>query len=304
MTVYFGERDRSGGAFLADLVVEAAASAGVDRSAVLRGTEGFGQKHRLQSSQLLSLSEDLPMIVVAVGDAVPVRAAADRVRSLAANGLVLVEKQGGPNQGSTGVDIWLRRGQRLGDGPAHVGVVRLLARHGATAAVTLLGVDGSAGRRRERARFFSSNTSVPLIVSATGPAAALARAGAQISALLPGASLDFSSAPEPAFSGGWRRLTVYGSESPIADGTPLHSHLIRTVRESGGSGATVLTGIHGFTGDAEPRGDSFLQVRRRVPVITEIVDTWDNCERWVEVAHGLGGENTALAIAPVEVIPV
>ncbi len=145
-------------------------SAGLERSAVLRGSEGFGNKHRLQSSSLLTLSEDLPMVTLGVGIRNQVERAAGEIRELAPEGLVTVEpvESPAPAGTATGIQVWLRRGQKLGSEPAHVGVVRLLARHGAAAAVCLLGVDGTTASRRERARFFSWNGSVPMVVRAAG----------------------------------------------------------------------------------------------------------------------------------------
>ncbi len=304
MTAYFGERDRSGTGFLADRILEVTASEGIERSMVLRGSEGFGIKHRHQTSNLLSLSEDLPMLAIATGERGAILAAAREVRSLAGQGLVTVEHCSGSQDRGRALYVWLRRGQRLSREPAHVAVVRLLSTHGADSAATLLGVDGTAGARRERARFFSWNGSVPLLVSATGDPEALSRAATRIESLLPGALLEFSAAAGDFGAATHRRLTIHGTEAPGPDGRAHHSTLVRAVRESGGSGASVLTGTFGFAGDSAPRGDSFLQLRRRVPVLTEIVDTHENCERWASLARGLGGTQTPFVDTPVTILPI
>jgi len=61
LSVYFGERDRADGRLLADALIDLFARHGLRTSALLRGIEGFGIKHRLQSERLLTLSEDLPL---------------------------------------------------------------------------------------------------------------------------------------------------------------------------------------------------------------------------------------------------
>jgi PII-like signaling protein len=66
LTTYLGERDRSDGRFLADELVDLYARQEVRTSILLRGAEGFGLKHRLRSDRLLTLSEDLPIVSVAV----------------------------------------------------------------------------------------------------------------------------------------------------------------------------------------------------------------------------------------------
>ena len=262
LTAYFGERDRSHGTFLADRTLAVMASAGLERSAVLRGSEGFGNKHRLQSSSLLSLSEDLPMVTLGVGIRNQVERAAGEIRELAPEGLVTVEpvESPAPAGTATGIQVWLRRGQKLGSEPAHVGVVRLLARHGAAAAVCLLGVDGTTGiasragqvllleRKRAdgRARRWRAGCTVALRRSDPGTAARGR-----------GRSDRWRGSPP---DGAEQRLTMFGTEVRDLDGRPLHSTLVRTARESGGSGASVLTGIYGFTGPSKPRGRLTLSV--------------------------------------------
>src|SRR5205085_7911449 len=66
LTTYFGERDRAGGGFLADAFTEIYARHELQTSLVMRGVEGFGVKHHLRTDRLLTLSEDLPLVSVAV----------------------------------------------------------------------------------------------------------------------------------------------------------------------------------------------------------------------------------------------
>ena len=52
--------------------------------------------------------------------------------------------------------------------PAFVAVCDLLHRRGIAGATALLGVDGTAHGRRERAAFFSRNAGTPMMVIAVG----------------------------------------------------------------------------------------------------------------------------------------
>ncbi|MGH3669593.1 MAG: DUF190 domain-containing protein, partial [Pseudonocardiaceae bacterium] len=66
LTSYFGERSRTGRAFLADSQLDLFGRREIPISVLLRGAEGFGLKHHLRTDRLLTLSEDLPVVSVAV----------------------------------------------------------------------------------------------------------------------------------------------------------------------------------------------------------------------------------------------
>ena len=188
LTSYFGERHRSGGAFTADALIELYGRHEIAASILLRGTEGFGLKHHLRTDRSSTLSEDLPLIAIAVDtwsrierrfhpdhQAQPHRAghpgaspAADRGRRPR---LALTDEPAKPT-------IYLGLQERVGRIPAFVAVCDLLQRRGLDGATALLGVDGTAHGRRERATFFSRNAEVPMMVIAVGP-------GPRIAAILP-----------------------------------------------------------------------------------------------------------------------
>ena len=69
LTAYFGERDRAEGRFLADAMLDLCGRREIATSVLMRGIEGFGLKHHLRTDRLLTLSEDLPLVAVAVDDA-------------------------------------------------------------------------------------------------------------------------------------------------------------------------------------------------------------------------------------------
>ena len=66
LTIYFGEPDRADGRYLADALTDIYARHELQTSLVMRGVEGFGVKHHLHTDRLLTLSEDLPLVSVAV----------------------------------------------------------------------------------------------------------------------------------------------------------------------------------------------------------------------------------------------
>jgi PII-like signaling protein len=62
----FGERQRTGRAFFADAQLDLFGQREIATSILLRSAEGFGLKHHLRTDRLLTLSEDLPVVSVAV----------------------------------------------------------------------------------------------------------------------------------------------------------------------------------------------------------------------------------------------
>jgi PII-like signaling protein len=92
LTTYFGERDRSGGGFLADAFTDIYARRELQTSLIMRGVEGFGVKHHLRTDRLLTLSEDLPLGSVAVDTRERIVGALAEINQLRFDGLVTLER--------------------------------------------------------------------------------------------------------------------------------------------------------------------------------------------------------------------
>ena len=61
-----GESDRHGHTPLHTEIVQRARAAGLAGATVLRGVEGFGASSVIHTSRLLTMSEDMPMVVVII----------------------------------------------------------------------------------------------------------------------------------------------------------------------------------------------------------------------------------------------
>jgi PII-like signaling protein len=315
LTTYFGERDRAGERFLADALVDLYARHRLRTSLVMRGVEGFGVKHHLHTDRLLTLSEDLPMVSVAVDLRARIEATLDEVVALSGDGLITLERARLPDVAAvadvheeTKLTVYLGRGERAGGRPAHMAVLDALHRHGVAGATVLLGVDGTAHGERRRARFFAANAQVPLMVVAVGAGERIAAALPELRALLAeplvtlervrvckrdGRRLAVPEAVAPTDPSGlavWQKLMVYCGEQARHAQRPLYVELVRALRTAGAAGATALRGIWGYHGDHAPHGDSVWQLRRRVPVVTVIVDTPERIGRWFAVVDELTDE--------------
>jgi PII-like signaling protein len=66
LTTYFGERDRTPNGLLGDELMSIYGDYRVRASVLLRGAEGFGRLHHLRTDRLLTASEDLPVVSIAL----------------------------------------------------------------------------------------------------------------------------------------------------------------------------------------------------------------------------------------------
>jgi PII-like signaling protein len=215
LTTYFGERDRTAGRLLADELLRLYGERRLQASVLLRGAEGFGRGGRLRTDRLLSLSEDLPVVSIAIDSAGEIEDAIEPVLALKRKGLVTLERArliggrsesggrpglsrpldpggpldsgealGRPAEGSK-LTLHLGRQDRIGSEPAFVAVCELLRGLGLDGATVLLGVDGTRRGRRERARLLSRNAEVPTMIVAVGAASEVAAALPALERILP-----------------------------------------------------------------------------------------------------------------------
>jgi PII-like signaling protein len=315
LTTYFGERARVGRRLLADELLDAAAHHDVALSVLLRGVQGFGAKHRLRTDRLLTLSEDLPLVSIAIDGAQRIEALRSTVAELPGEGLITVEPAGTtaadlddfPADSEVKLTVCLGRHERIDGEPAFAAVCRVLREARVSGATVLLGVDGTTGGERRRARFFARNVGVPLLVLSVGQAARIDRALTTLRQMLPslvftleraqvlkrdGQLLRHPAQAPTAIEGDSARvkLTVVTSEAARHRSRPVYLELVRRLREQGAAGATSLRGIWGFHGEHEPHGDRWLSLRRHVPVITEAIDTPERIARLFETVDELTSE--------------
>ena len=333
LTAYFAERDRGGpdrSRFLGDALVEICARHAFATSVLLRGAEGFGRHQVLQSERLLTLSEDLPMVLVAVDTRHRIEAALPEVGRVARHGLLTLERARmltgriGPValpeeiHEASKLTIYCGRHERVGNRPAFVAIVDLLRRHHGLSATVLLGVDGTAHGVRQRARFFAANAQVPLMIVAVGPGAVLRTVLPEIAALLERPLLTLErvrvckvdgrcltephllSGPDDAGLHTWVKLMIHADHDTRHGRRPLYVELVRRLRAARAGGATVLEGIWGYHGDRAPQGDKLLSLRRHVPTTTVVVDVPERIARWFEIVDELTDEG---GVVTSELVP-
>jgi PII-like signaling protein len=320
LTTYFGERDRAGRRLLADALLDLYGGARLQTSVLFRGVEGFGRLRQLRTDRLLSLSEDLPVVAIAVDARERVEGLLPDVLAIAQKGLVTLERARLLDGGLDGLPapepdaeakltVYLGRRQRVGGQPAFAAATELLRRRGLDGASVLLGVDGTRRGERSRARLLGANADVPTTLIAVGPGSLLSAALPELEQMLerPLATVErvrvckrdgkLLAVPHELPGSDehgiplTQKLSVYTSHDATRDGVPLHLAIVRELRAAGAAGATCLRGIWGFHGEHAPHGERLLQLRRKVPVLTVAIDEPERIGNAFEVIDALTSEH-------------
>lgn len=325
LTTYFEERDRSGERFLADALFDVYAGHRVRTSVLLRGVLGFGQRHELHSDRLLTLSESLPAVSIAVDTSERIEALLPEVLNVTEHGMVSLErcrlvdeKLRSLGHGTVKLTIYGGRGVRFDGQAGYVAAIDRLRAAGAAGASVLLAVDGTLHGERERARFFARNANVPLVLSAIGAQAELFDAlpelvelvsepvitlervticklhGAALAPPIPLPSRDASGLPIR------QKITVQVEEPAMVGGQPVYLELAQRLRRQGAAGVTVLRGVRGFYGEHRPFADRMFALRRNVPVHVIAVDDPEAVRRWWPVVDEL---TRASGLVTSEIVP-
>jgi PII-like signaling protein len=337
LTAYFGERQRVDGRFLAEDLLTLYGERAVATSVMLRGIASYGPRKQLRSDEWLSLSEDPPVAVAAVDVYDKMVALVEDVVAVTPRGLITLERARLATGGAVDIavpddvrhaaklTIYVGRQEHVDGVPAYLAICDLLHREGVSGASVFLGVDGTVRGERRRARFFSRNVGVPMMIISVGDAASIARVVPRVGAILrrplftveritvckrDGELLgrpDTLPMTDDRGRSLWQKLMIYTSSADLHHGAPIHRGLIRELRVSGAaSGATVLRGMWGFHGNKKPHGDRLFQLSRRVPVTTIVIDTPDRIARSFEIVdeythdHGLVTSEMVPALVVVD----
>ncbi|CAN5839265.1 DUF190 domain-containing protein [soil metagenome] len=92
LTVYLGESDQWHHRPAYTEIVHRAHAAGLAGATVFRGFEGFGAANHIHTSRILSLSEDLPVVVVIVDTDERIRGFLPEVDELLTGGLAILDR--------------------------------------------------------------------------------------------------------------------------------------------------------------------------------------------------------------------
>ncbi|HVA60431.1 MAG TPA: DUF190 domain-containing protein [Mycobacteriales bacterium] len=91
LSIFLGESDQYHHKPLYHEIVARAHRAGLAGCSVLRGIEGFGASNHIHTTRILSLSDDLPLVIVVVDDEASIRAFLPELDELISEGLVILD---------------------------------------------------------------------------------------------------------------------------------------------------------------------------------------------------------------------
>lgn len=92
LTILVGETDQFHHRPLYNEIVHRAHRTGLAGATVLRGIEGYGASTHIHTSRILSLTEDLPIVIVIVDDADRVRAFLPQLDEIVQEGMVMIDE--------------------------------------------------------------------------------------------------------------------------------------------------------------------------------------------------------------------
>lgn len=78
-------------------------------------------------------------------------------------------------------------------------------------------------------------------------------------------------------------LRIFIGESDRHERMPLYEWIVRTAKEKGLAGATVLRGLEGFGARSRIHTARILDLSTDLPIVVEIVDTLDKIEAFLPI---------------------
>jgi PII-like signaling protein len=321
LTVYAGERDRVEHRLLTDALLDLYARNGIRRSLLLLGVEGFGRTHRLRTDRLTPLSDDLPVLSEAVDVPERIERLLPNVVALCGDGLLTLERAqlvgeqmavAAPREdraGATRLTIYCSLHDQALGRPAFKALVDLLRSHRIAGATVFRGVDGTLGSHHPRSSLIPFNADAPVMIVSVGDSAAIANVVPRLAELLPEPLITVEPHVEICKRDGellrppakaavtdaqglarWQKLTVFAGEQTRYGREPLYQELVRRLRSTDVSGATVVRGVWGYHGDQDPHGERLRVLGRRLPIMAVIVDTPDRLRDAFEIVDELTRE--------------
>ncbi len=92
LNIYLNEADRSGDHPLYQVIVGRLLHLELGGATVLRGIMGFGHHARVHRSRLFGVSDDRPIVIIAVDDPARIRAALPELKAMVTEGLITLHE--------------------------------------------------------------------------------------------------------------------------------------------------------------------------------------------------------------------
>ena len=97
-------------------------------------------------------------------------------------------------------------------------------------------------------------------------------------------------------------LKIYIGESDHHRGEPLYHEIVKTIKEKGLAGATVIRGIEGFGANSVIHSTRILRLSEDLPIVIEVVDTEEKIRDLIKVLDEKIKSGVLMALQDVEII--
>jgi len=91
MRIFIGEEDKYNHQPLYHVILKLLKEKGFAGGTVIKGIEGFGANSRIHTSRILSLSDDLPILIEVVDKEERIREIVPQIKEIVSDGLVTIE---------------------------------------------------------------------------------------------------------------------------------------------------------------------------------------------------------------------
>jgi PII-like signaling protein len=82
-------------------------------------------------------------------------------------------------------------------------------------------------------------------------------------------------------------LRIFLGEADKVDGRPLYEIIVRSAKEKGLAGATVLRGVEGYGARSRIHTAKILRLSEDLPIVVEIVDTEERVREFLPLVDDL-----------------
>lgn len=99
-------------------------------------------------------------------------------------------------------------------------------------------------------------------------------------------------------------LKIFIGESDSYQGNPLYEVIVRTIKERGLSGATVIRGIEGFGANSALRSTRLIDLSNDLPIVIEIIEEEENIQMILPLINQLIEKVNAGALLTLENVQI
>lgn len=92
LAIYVGDSDRHDHRPLYHAIIELLRQEGIAGATVLHGIEGYGTARHIHTAKILDLSQDLPIVIIAIDRTEKIEAVFPKVEAMVRHGLVTLER--------------------------------------------------------------------------------------------------------------------------------------------------------------------------------------------------------------------